>query len=190
LQTQSGAKQYSELAPFSNALRFELNGRVSQLTGVQREYLSGVEPIESASIARRMSWAAPRQTTRVEDEAYCLLGLFGVNMPLLYGEGRKAYLRLQEEIIKQSEDQSIFAWHDENPDQERTGLLTPRAQFFENCGNVYWKNERLHYPYTITNLGLHLQSRAERVDIQKIDRDCSLYCIRLNCWGQQGQWDR
>ncbi|KAI9687992.1 MAG: hypothetical protein M1820_010354 [Bogoriella megaspora] len=68
------------------------------------------EYMESLSIAERMSWAAKRQTTRVEDIAYCLLGIFGVNMPLLYGEGSNAFMRLQEEIMKISSDKSIFAW--------------------------------------------------------------------------------
>jgi hypothetical protein len=57
-----------------------------------------------------MFWASRRQTTRIEDEAYCLLGLFGVNMPLLYGEGREAYRRLQEEILRVEEDYTLFAW--------------------------------------------------------------------------------
>lgn len=55
-----------------------------------------------------MSWASGRVTTREEDIAYCLLGIFDVNMPLLYGEGGKAFMRLQEEIIKRSNDLSIF----------------------------------------------------------------------------------
>lgn len=59
-----------------------------------------------------MSWAAKRTTTRTEDLAYCLLGIFDVNMPLLYGEGGKAFFRLQEEIIKSTSDQSVFAWGD------------------------------------------------------------------------------
>lgn len=54
-----------------------------------------------------MSWIAGRETTREEDVAYCLLGLFDINMPLLYREGRKAFTRLQEEIIKQSTDHSL-----------------------------------------------------------------------------------
>lgn len=62
------------------------------------------------SIAQRMSWAAGRRTTRVEDRAYALMGIFGVNMPTIYGEGSNAFLRLQEEILKHSADQSIFAW--------------------------------------------------------------------------------
>ena len=65
---------------------------------------------KTCSLATKMSWAARRTTLRIEDEAYCLMGLFGINMPLLYGEGPKAFLRLQHEIIKTSDDESIFAW--------------------------------------------------------------------------------
>ena len=66
--------------------------------------------VADISIAARMSGAAKRRTTGVEDEAYCLLGMFGINMPTLYGEGQKAFRRLQEEIMKQSVDTFIFAW--------------------------------------------------------------------------------
>ncbi|RDX47125.1 HET-domain-containing protein [Lentinus brumalis] len=62
------------------------------------------------SIAQRMSWFQKRKTTRLEDEAYCLLGLFEIHMPPLYGEGRNAFRRLQEEIMKQSADTTLFAW--------------------------------------------------------------------------------
>lgn len=62
------------------------------------------------SLSTRMSWASKRRTTREEDISYCLLGLFNVNMPLIYGEGGKAFSRLLEEIIKSSNDQSILAW--------------------------------------------------------------------------------
>lgn len=66
--------------------------------------------IQSCSIAERFSWASYRQTTREEDIAYCLLGIFGVNMPLLYGEGQAAFGRLQQAIIGQQEDPSILLW--------------------------------------------------------------------------------
>jgi hypothetical protein len=48
-----------------------------------------------------MSWAESRETTRQEDKAYSLLGIFDVYMPLIYGEGREnAFKRLREEINK------------------------------------------------------------------------------------------
>ena len=57
-----------------------------------------------------MSWAANRMTTREEDRAYCLMGIFGVNMPTLYGEGMMAFQRLQEEIMRLHDDSTLFAW--------------------------------------------------------------------------------
>lgn len=62
------------------------------------------------SIAERMSWASSRVTTREEDIAYCLLGIFNINMPMLYGEGVGAFRRLQEEIVNISNDMSILIW--------------------------------------------------------------------------------
>lgn len=79
------------------------------MTGIEDEYLRGKD-LRHASIAKRMSWAARRETARIEDIAYCLLGIFDVNMPLLYGEGKKAFIRLQQEIMKETHDFSLFAW--------------------------------------------------------------------------------
>ncbi|KAH9848619.1 heterokaryon incompatibility protein-domain-containing protein [Lenzites betulinus] len=87
-----------------------LASTLEKVTGVDAGILLGVERVESASVAKRMSWAAERETTRVEDRAYSLLGIFGVHMSPIYGEGTNAFLRLQEEIIKHIPDQSIFAW--------------------------------------------------------------------------------
>ncbi|KAJ3561952.1 hypothetical protein NPX13_g8748 [Xylaria arbuscula] len=83
---------------------------LSTVTGIESIYLEG-EPLEDASAAKKMSWASSRRTTRIEDIAYCLLGIFDVNMPLIYGEGKKAFRRLQEEIMKANpEDHTLFAW--------------------------------------------------------------------------------
>lgn len=82
---------------------------ISKITGIDADTLYG-EGLELVSVANKMSWASDRQTTRTEDTACCLLGLFDVNMPLLDGEGQKAFLRLQEEILKSSYHHSLFAW--------------------------------------------------------------------------------
>lgn len=82
------------------------------VTGIDETMLRGTAKLESFSIAKRMSWAADRQTTRPEDIAYSLMGIFNVNLPLIYGEGDNAFLRLQEEIIRNSDDHSIFAWEE------------------------------------------------------------------------------
>jgi hypothetical protein len=83
--------------------------QISAITGIDTDTLLGAG-LEHVSVARKMSWASCRNTTRIEDSAYCLLGLFDVNMPLLYGEGQKAFQRLQEEILRSSHDYSLFAW--------------------------------------------------------------------------------
>ena len=92
--------------------------------------------MREASVATKMSWISKRQTSRSEDMAYCLLGLFGVNMPMLYGEGRKAFLRLELEIIKKSNDDSIFAWTSPNPENNNSGLLALWPDVFADSADV------------------------------------------------------
>ncbi|KAI0767520.1 hypothetical protein C8Q74DRAFT_1204091, partial [Fomes fomentarius] len=80
-------------------------------------------PVDVVSVAQRMQWASARETTRIEDEAYSLMGIFNVHMATIYGEGRHAFIRLQEEILKHTNDQSIFAWgprwNGKNPTEDR-----------------------------------------------------------------------
>ncbi len=92
------------------------------------------------SISQRMSWFGSRKTTRVEDEAYCLLGLFDVHMSPLYGEGRNAFQRLQEEIMRQSVDTTLFAWGyapSADDDLTRSCLLAPAPSAFERNRVAY-----------------------------------------------------
>ncbi|KAJ8115339.1 hypothetical protein OPT61_g2993 [Boeremia exigua] len=83
---------------------------LSERTGIDARALHDGTSLNDFSIAERMSWAAGRQTSRIEDEAYCLLGILDVNMPLIYGEGKRAFIRLQEELLKSSNDASILAY--------------------------------------------------------------------------------
>ena len=86
-------------------------------------------------VAQIISWAAKRTTTRVEDRAYSLMGLLDVNMPMLYGEGKKAFRRLQLEIIRSSNDQSIFAWGTHR--KARMGsILADDPSDFVNCSDM------------------------------------------------------
>ncbi|OBT47876.1 hypothetical protein VE00_01546 [Pseudogymnoascus sp. WSF 3629] len=115
-----------------------LSKLLSSQTHIDEAILNGESP-SNRTIAQRMSWASHRVTTRVEDSAYCLLGIFDVYMPMLYGEGKRAFLRLQEEIIKRSDDYTIFAWPIRLDDQP--GLLADSpaafADFAEADKNVY-----------------------------------------------------
>ena len=83
---------------------------LQKITGISSRVLTREAHYSLVSVAERMTWASNRSTTRVEDEAYCLLGLFNINMPTIYGEGRNAFLRLQHEIMKRTYDTTLFAW--------------------------------------------------------------------------------
>ncbi|KIK93862.1 hypothetical protein PAXRUDRAFT_33823 [Paxillus rubicundulus Ve08.2h10] len=81
---------------------------IEHITGISSQVLRS-DAHHDVSIAQKMFWAAKRETTKVEDRAYSLLGLFGKSMPAIYGEGEKAFEKLQLEIMKASDDQSLFA---------------------------------------------------------------------------------
>ncbi|PVH68132.1 HET-domain-containing protein [Cadophora sp. DSE1049] len=132
-----------------------LKDTISAITGIDVEVLEGVD-LEYVSIAKRMSWASKRITTRVEDIAYSLLGLFGVSMPMLYGEGGAAFIRLQQEILKDSDDTSIFAWSSTNNGYR--GLLAKSPSDFRDCYNIATSSSRLNrIPYSTTNMGLSIE---------------------------------
>ena len=119
--------------------------------GAWRDYL----------LAIRMSWASSREATRTEDVAYSLLGIFEVNMPLLYGEGDKAFRRLQEEIMKRSTDVTLLLWG-----LGQTGhclLASSPAQYHLFNHNIYL-SDLLTYrvPTTLTNIGLELGLELQR----------------------------
>ncbi|KAF4998315.1 hypothetical protein FDECE_11832 [Fusarium decemcellulare] len=110
---------------------------ISQITNVDREYLTGEETLFDACISKRMSWLSTRRTTRIEDMAYCVLGIFDINMPLLYGEGKKAFTRLQEEIIKTTNDHTIFCWTwTHSVPKDWTSFLAPSPSQFEGAGDM------------------------------------------------------
>lgn len=97
--------------------RDDLAHQISAITGISQAHLlspNDTTPrqalLQRASVAERMSWASRRETTREEDIAYCLLGIFDVNIPLLYGEGTQAFQRLQMEILTRRFDPTLLAW--------------------------------------------------------------------------------
>jgi len=121
-----------------------------------------------------MSWAADRRTTRKEDEAYCLLGMFDINLTLLYGEGSKAFVRLQEEIMRTSDDHTLFGWgyetrppllHLYKPSiKVGSSLLAESPLAFRGCGELIRLGPIGESPeasdYSMTNKGIHITLRC------------------------------
>ncbi|EJF59078.1 HET-domain-containing protein, partial [Dichomitus squalens LYAD-421 SS1] len=90
--------------------KYVLASTISRITGIPIPILRHEQPLSTVPVAQRMSWAYQRQTTKIEDQAYCLLGMFDINMTPIYGEGREAFIRLQQSILEHIPDQSILAW--------------------------------------------------------------------------------
>lgn len=106
-----------------------------------------------------MSWAARRETTRVEDLSYCLLGIFQVSMPMIYGEDTNAFLRLQEEIIKRSNDLTILAWNRGPDEPPYGGVLALSPAGFANSNNIVPISRARSDPvFAITNRGLRFDN--------------------------------
>ncbi|EHK46048.1 hypothetical protein TRIATDRAFT_292246 [Trichoderma atroviride IMI 206040] len=132
---------------------------IESITGIPREYLLGIAQLHTASVAQRMSWAAHRETKRKEDLAYCLLGIFDITMPMIYGEGRdQAFFRLQEQIMKVIKDDSILAWgitKSQSVNEIQSANSTGRAVAgrvmaktpleFANSGHIIRREQSLQY---------------------------------------------
>ncbi|KAH8762286.1 heterokaryon incompatibility protein-domain-containing protein [Hyaloscypha finlandica] len=165
--TYLGEKLFLQVYEFlPNVLATVVNGLISEITGIEIKYLTGENKFCDASIAEKMSWAALRQTTREEDIAYSLLGIFNVNMPLLYDEKAKAFHRLQEAIISSSHDQSIFAWgFRQFRSVGNCELLASSPSDFVGFADVvpYIPNWAGISHYSKTNAGLQISMRLRKV---------------------------
>ena len=78
-----------------------LQQQIHEITGIAIPALQG-EPLDGFNIEERFTWAERRQTTREEDWAYSLLGIFGIFMPLIYGEGKAHAVRRLEKAIAEA----------------------------------------------------------------------------------------
>lgn len=127
----------SEVAFYDGAWSFigyksTLAKMMARATNIPEKALRKFEPQEWR-VCSKMAWYGHRETTRIEDCAYSLLGIFDVNMPLLYGEGEKAFERLQELIFETTKDMTIFSWDDGKIGN--SGLLAPLPSSFARCQN-------------------------------------------------------
>ena len=164
---------------------------VSRVTKIPPGCLKSRANLFQTSIAQRMGWAAGRETTRIEDEAYCLLGVFGINMPLIYGEGSRAFLRLQEEIIKRSNDLSILAWSRpvfrewRRPVPfQRLPVLAASPAYFKSSRVDAERTHLFRKPYAMTNNGLEIRTTLSMIREQHLpgamDGITSVYLLQLN----------
>jgi hypothetical protein len=134
-----------------------------------------------------LSWAARRKTTRIEDTACCLLGIFGINMSPLYGEGERAFRRLQEEITKSTPDMSTFSWRldrklktaEDSGRRVYCSLLTPSPSAYMHSNIVIHDSYSAAGEFAVTNLGIRLR---EPVVVERfINSSYQRYTLLLGC---------
>lgn len=168
---------------------------LSDITGIDIEILGHENPLSSVPVAQRMSWAAGRQTTKIEDLAYCLFGIFDVNMPLLYGEEEKAFLRLQEEILKNTMDLTILAWtmpkrgaeFADKAEASRvstySGVFAQSPSCFHSSGNLDSLTNQMLKDLHVSNRGLRLDAG---VTLEPIPGTQGQACILPICLDSRG----
>jgi hypothetical protein len=170
-----------------------LRDLIEEITGIDGRVLRGDSP-RSCNLATRMTWASHRETTRVEDESYCLLGIFGVNVPLLYGEGQRAFRRLQEGILKIEEDYTLFLWSPiASPDLTNHGLLAHNPSCFRDLQIQnsrlsivppqhrqipFSKNSFSRFQESSDHLPPHITSRGLRISMPLMPDDTD----KRGCW--------
>ncbi|PPJ51943.1 hypothetical protein CBER1_09686 [Cercospora berteroae] len=159
---------------YSQSWRFICNlediiADIAELTGVHESLWTQQRPLASFS--------------------YSLLGLMGVSIPVVYGEGTNAFQRLQDEILRSGSDDSIFAFNVIGTNRkmgpfETTCLLARSPADFQECGNVICYNEHVSTPM-ILRCGLEhepetiLVLRLRSVGFQRSD----LYAVVVSGQG-------
>lgn len=194
--------------------RAELSGILSAITGIQTAYLTGQEDFRKACIAQKMSWMADRTTTREEDMAYSMLGIFGINLNPQYGEGARAFMRLQESLLQRSTDESLFAWrmpaNVAKDGVQSWGLLANSPSWFKDSKSIVVLPEKVTLRpsggFSMRQQGVYASvptwTRFERgfMFAASFPVACSLvgipiyywlvnkrsrnFCLGLNCWAR------
>ena len=174
--TEIGQKCQEDIA----ALIFDITG-IPGYALVDTGDWGGLKDVCTSQI---MYWASKRETTRIEDRAYSLLGLFNISLPILYGEGERSFQRLQEEIVRSRFDHTIFAW---DLKKSYSGLLAESPDDFAQSGRIqklptdeyfnYFnlRNNQIHY--TLTNLGIEIY-----FPYQESSSHMSLIAVLLACY--------
>ncbi|KAK4444725.1 HET-domain-containing protein [Podospora aff. communis PSN243] len=165
--------------------------KLATITHISRDVLTHQVGLSSVPVAARMSWASSRETTRIEDIAYCLLGIFGVNLPLLYGEEHRAFRRLQEEIIRTTPDLSILAWKvpvdpSPSPIPVISGVLADSPRCFGGQGAFKADKGTKACEFITTHRGIKIQSTEVEIS-RSTDGAAYKYILLLNHLDNQGR---
>ena len=175
----------------SNRIRArDLSAAICEITGIPEEFVAPpwAEPQRTTTAAQRISWAASRETARAEDRGYSLMGLLDINMPLLYGEGTKAFMRLQVELMKEKYDHTLLAWGLSprpliSPMATTLYALSPEGFLGDGYNEIQATEPGGHcFP---TNLGIHIDIRV--IQLGSVGRESYAAAI-LDCKMRTGEF--
>ncbi|KAG8823151.1 hypothetical protein FRC17_009392 [Serendipita sp. 399] len=147
---------------------------VARITGIEIEDLHNFKP-GLYDIRKRMTWASSRKTTRIEDMAYCLVGIFDVDLSVAYGEKEKAFYRLQVEILQNCDDMSLFDWQGQASIHSSMLAVSP-ACFARHLG-LHTDNSLRVSGDSIcaqTNVGIRMPLVVHQLDRQSLQRSWGL----------------
>ncbi|CAH0035918.1 unnamed protein product [Clonostachys rhizophaga] len=126
----------------------EFTPLASNITGVPISVLREPAALANVAVGIRIAWYAAKSSARPEDLIYSLAPILGVQMQIIYGEGRtKAFCRLQEQVLHDSRDSSIFAWRAGSNGPEIRGIFAHSpAEFahllaYQNTNLAPWRFE-------------------------------------------------
>ncbi|KAF3050176.1 hypothetical protein E8E11_004598 [Didymella keratinophila] len=128
-------------------------------------------------------------------------------MPLLYGEGERAFVRLQEEIMKVNVDQSLFAWVSAHKNADTIpsstdylwlSIFASHPQHFKPS-EVVFEQQGSRQPSTLTNNGVSMHAPIIKFDQAGFAQahphfnlfPCggpNLYLVTLNCYFKRGEF--
>ncbi|KAF9232390.1 heterokaryon incompatibility protein-domain-containing protein, partial [Melanogaster broomeanus] len=140
---------------------------VAQVTGIDERHLTRFNPRDTViTVFEKMSWASKRQTTRVEDIAYSLFGIFDISMPIAYGEGKRAFYRLCEAIVQSCLDPTLLAWVGDSSPYSEALPSSPECYKPFICGDFGYASSKFGDPsFSITKFGLHVKLLVVPVEL-------------------------
>lgn len=135
----------------------ELITELSRITSIDEGALRNSDSLGDYPGCTKMSWAAGLSADRIENVAYSLLAIFNISMNIQYGEGMESFLRLQEEVLKSTDDTSILAWQP-LPNQIYRGMLAHSPLEYSHFKNKSRETLKLNGELGIRSDGFHIQA--------------------------------
>jgi hypothetical protein len=150
--------------------------KISTLTNIRMDDLESFTP-GIDRVPEKMLWASRRRTTRIEDVAYSLIGIFDISLMIAYGEGNRAFFRLMEEVIKRYDKWDVFLWSGRCSRYNAALPYAPRSyaggciETLRNAADLAASYKYGDRRFALTNHGLEIWVLVLGVDVEEISEE-------------------